>query len=188
MCIRDRYWNTPAPAAQTHTWLQLSYTGILLHQQLRHRAYYARLEGFPSEKEDLVGGILADELRRSKNIARSYGKLSSPILKAPVHLQRLGMTLEARLRVVKRSAFRRNASTSEDDVGPLRNELQTNPVAALHRNPGPAAIPNLPLTDVITNVNPDRAHRKKRKHHLTLPRLAAALEQASLLPVLTTNP
>ena len=45
-----------------------------------------------------------------------------------------------------------------------------------------------PLTDVNTNVNPDRAHRKKRRNHLTLPQLAAALDQASQLPVLTTNP
>ena len=117
-----------------------------------------------------VGGILADELRRCKNIARSHGKFSSPILKAPMHLQRLGMTLEARLKVTKRGTYGRDTSIGED-VG--------------RHLPGPAATP---LTDVITNGNPERVPRKKRRNHLTLPRLAAALDQASQLPVLTTNP
>ena len=43
------------------------------------------------------------------------------------------------------------------------------------------------LTDVFTDGNPECVPRKKRRKHLTLPRLAAALDQANQLPVLTTN-
>ena len=78
-----------------------------------YRAYYARPEGPPAEQEDLVVGILTDELRRSKNIAKSHGKFSSPILKAPMHLQRLGMTLEARLKIFKRNTYGRGTFVDE---------------------------------------------------------------------------
>ena len=131
-----------------------------------YRAYYARPEGPPAEQEDLVVGILTDELRRSKNIAKSHGKFSSPILKAPMHL---GMTLEARLKIFKRNTYGRGTFVDED-VG--------------RHLPGPT---DTPLTDVFADRNPERVPRKKRRNHLTLPRLAAALDQASQLPVLTTN-
>ena len=115
-----------------------------------------------------VGGILADELRRCKNIARSHGKFSSPILKAPMHLQRLGMTLEARLKIFKRNTNSRGTFVDEDVARHL---------------PGPT---DTPLTDVFTDGNPECVPRKKRRIHLTLPRLAAALDQANQLPVLKT--
>ena len=79
-----------------------------------YRAYYARPDGHPAEQEDLVVGILSDELRRSKNIAKSQGKFSSPILKAPMHLRRLGMTLEARLKIFKRNTYSRGTFVDED--------------------------------------------------------------------------
>ena len=134
-----------------------------------YRAYYARPDGHPAEQEDLVVGILSDELRRSKNIAKSQGKFSTPILKAPTYLQRLGWSLEARLKTLNRSTHSRCTLIDEE--------------AARHQ-PG---LMDPSLTNVHTDDNLVVIPGKKKKNFLTLPRLAAALDQASQLPVMTSD-
>ena len=135
-----------------------------------YRAYYARPDGHPAEQEDLVVGILSDELRRSKNIAKSQGMFCTPILKAPTYLQRLGWSLEARLRTLKRSTHSPCTLIDEEAARQQPGLMDPSP------------------TSVHTDDNLGLIPGKKKKNFLTLPRLAAALDQASQLPVMTSDP
>ena len=134
-----------------------------------YRAYYARPDGHPDEKEDLVVGILTDELRRSKNIAKSHGKFSSPILKAPTYLQRLGLSLAARLKTFKRPSNSR-CNLSEEEAARYLPGITDPSHTNVH-------------TDDFLGVTPG----KKKNNFITSPRLAAALDQANQLPILTFN-
>ena len=162
--VKSREWRSFSKAER-----MTAATLMAVGRRTLYRAYYARPDGHPAEQEDLVVGVLSDELRRSKNIAKSQGKFSSPILKAPTYLRRLSWTLEARLKIFKRNTHNRDTLIDEE--------------AARHR-PGHT---DSPLTNVNTDENPIFVPGKKRKNLLTLPRLSAALDQANQLPVMTSN-
>ena len=162
--VKSKEWRSYSKAERV-----TASTLMAVGRRTLYRAYYARPDGHPDEKEDLVVGILTDELRRSKNIAKSHGKFSSPILKAPTYLQRLGLSLAARLKTFNRPSNSR-CNLSEEEAARYLPGITDPSHTNVH-------------TDDILGVIPG----KKKNNFITSPRLAAALDQANQLPILTSN-
>ena len=162
-----------------------------------YKAYYTRLQGFPNDHKNLISDILQNEIEASKNIARFRSKMAAPILKAPKHLRRLGMTLESRIKLMNEGYFMKdkkgvgngdvddeislNASFPDGDLDHGRGEENT--ATSNSAPPTSDATPHPSHTTTCPTTAPRRRSRRSRCPRLmTSPRLQAALDQAGQLP------